>query len=67
MLMVTVHGISFTRRGNKKLHVHWRFAAARFNRYLDPLSPYQLKNVRVGPPLTKPSGSAHGGSFPFPD
>ena len=28
--------------------------------YLDPLSPHQLKNVaRIGPPLTKLSGSAH--------
>ena len=30
---------------------------ARFQCYLDPLSPYQKK---VGPPLVKLSGSAHG-------
>ena len=28
--------------------------------YSDPPSPHQLKNVKVGPPLTKLSGSAHG-------
>ena len=35
---------------------------ARFSWYLDPLAPHQLKKhvVRVGPPLTKLSGSAHG-------
>ena len=27
--------------------------------YLDPPSPHQLKNVKVGPLLTKLSGSAH--------
>ena len=33
---------------------------ARFQWCSDPLSPHQLKNVvRVGPPLTKLSGSAH--------
>ena len=49
MLMVTVHGVLFTRRGYKKLHVHWRFAAARFYWYLDPLSPYQLKTPELDP------------------
>ena len=34
--------------------------AARFKWYSDPLSPHQQKNiVRVGPTLTKLSGSAH--------
>ena len=43
----------------------WRFAGgammARYWRYLDPLAPHQLKKlvVRVGPPLTKLSRSAH--------
>ena len=32
---------------------------ARFQWLLDSLAPHQLKNVRVGPPLTKLSGSAH--------
>ena len=50
----------------------WRFAGgpmmARLQWYLDPSSPHQPKNqkqknktinVKVGPPLTKLSGSAH--------
>ena len=33
---------------------------ARLLYYLDPLSPHHLKKVvKVGPPLTKLSGSAH--------
>ena len=43
----------------------WRFAGVpmivRLQWYADPLSPHQLKNVvKVGPPLTKLSGPAHG-------
>ena len=42
----------------------WRFPGgpmmARFKWYFDHLSPHQLKNiVKVRPPLTKVSGSAH--------
>ena len=43
----------------------WRFAGepmmAQLKRYLVPLSPHQLKKnvIKFGPPLTKPSGSAH--------
>ena len=41
----------------------WRFAGgpmmAHLERYFDPFSPHQLKNVKFGPPLTKLSGSAH--------
>ena len=33
---------------------------ARLKWYLDPSSPHQLKKVKVGSPLTKLSGSAHG-------
>ena len=43
----------------------WRFASgpmmAHLEWYLDPPTPHQLKKnfVKVGPPLTKFSGSAH--------
>ena len=47
---------------------NWRFAGgpmmAQLYRYLDPLSPHQIKKIKknvikVGPPLTKLPGSAH--------
>ena len=35
----------------------WRADDSQFKWYLDPLSSHQKKNVSVGPPLTKLSGS----------
>ena len=42
-------------RGRFKCHYRWRWW------HLDPSSPYQLKKklIKVGPPLTKLSGSVH--------
>ena len=61
--------MSGNQRPTSETPFKWRFAwgpmMARFlvlNAKMDPLSsPHQLKKVRVGPPLTKLSGSAHVG------
>ena len=60
----TVGTSSARQRNAIPMAFRWRADMAKLKRYLDPLSPYQLKKtpkyvIKIGPPLTKLSGSAH--------